>query len=155
MLEAELAQLAAITEGAGPVVHIIVTPSCDKAREMWSASRATAARLTYRWIPFAFGVADDTLRVARAFDARNAEAVRSMMIGAEDETHMPSSEAISLTQLQDMAYEEKVARLLWESTGKTPATPTMVFTVPGGGIRVVRGAIGADRFEQMAGMLGV
>lgn len=149
MLEDALGSLNAIVEGAGPVVHIIVTPGCSKGGELWNASRQTADRLQYRWLPFGFGIDTDVAHVARAFDLGTSAAVQALLLGSDDDV-TPSAEGMARARLQDLAFEDQVGRLLWESTGMAPATPTLGFAVVGGGFRVVRGSIDSERFEEIA-----
>lgn len=142
--------LQCIPEGSGPVVYIMITASCSKAQSMWEASRATASRLQYRWIPFGFEVADDVEKAAKAFADGTPAGIERMLLGQIDADPAPAEQFMSVVRLQDMLFDQRIAKLLWDSTGLTPAVPTSVFSVPGDGNRVVRGALEPQHFERLA-----
>lgn len=142
--------LQCIVEGSGPAVYIMITASCSKAQSMWEASRTTAARLQYRWIPFGFEVADDVEKAAKAFADGTPAGVERMLMGKSAQDPTPADEFMSVVRLQDMLFDQRIAKLLWDSTGLTPAVPTSIFSVPGDGNRVVRGALEPQHFERVA-----
>lgn len=142
-----LASALVVEEGSGPDVYMIVTPGCDKSGELWEASRAFTPSLTLRWLPVVDGLEDHRSSVGRALEAGSPAAMAEMLLSATDATASPIG--LAAADMQEALYQDRLARMLWESTGKTPAMPTMVFRVDARKTKVVRGAIGADRFAEV------
>lgn len=147
MLGEEIWRLDGIVEGTGPTVHALVAPGCDAAGELWEGSRGFVGQLSFRWIPVFEGSASGRGAVARCLEEKTPQAVADLLMGrAGGEI---SSAAASAADIQDGTYRDVVAKLLWESTGRTPAMPTLVYGIGGRRIQVIRGSIGADRFPEV------
>lgn len=153
MLEDALNNLDPIVEGSGPPVHVIVAPGCSKAGDLWEATRPVVDRLQFRWLPFGFGIDEDVGAVAAAYETGDASGIQHLLLGDPVELS-PSNASLARAQRQDLLFESEIGKLLWESTQMAPATPTLGFAVPGGGFRVVRGAIPAERFTEVIQLTG-
>jgi len=142
-----LGSMAAVEEGAGPVLHVLVSPGCDKASDMWAVTRGLSMALTVRWLPVGF-TEEETVAVAACLDAGDAESVRRLLLQPEG-LGEPGEAAVDAAWRQARRYDNELAKMLWEATGRTPAMPTMVAEMPDGAARVIRGAIPADRAAEV------
>ena len=148
-----LETMAAVTMGSGLKIHVVVAPNCAKASEMWEAAVLAAARCTIRWVPVGSGYEDDMTTVSRCLAAGTPEAVLELLHGSV--TSEATAASFILAMKQQKIYGETVERMMWEATGRTPAVPTLVFVDRGGNARVIRGAIGWDRFPEVFESMGL
>lgn len=135
--------LGAYEEGQGPLIlHLLVSPGCDKAGAMREVSLPHLGRVRFRWIPLASGREEWLPAVANLLGASDDGPLVSML--RAEEAPAPSDLGMALARLQAAKEERELDPALWQATGRTPATPTTVYVGADGYCRVLRGAFSSD-----------
>lgn len=147
-----LDSMHAISMGSGPRLDIVVAPGCSAAGEMWDGAVEASSHCLLRWIPVGSGYESDEVEVSRCLTIGTPEAVRQLLKGNVDGE--ASIEGNVMAARQRRIYADSVERLMWESTGRAPAVPTLVFLDRAEKVRVVRGAIPVDRFREVFEAMG-
>lgn len=148
-----LETMRGISMGSGPTIHIVVAPNCPKATDMWDAAFSAADRVRVRWVPVGSGYADDQVVVSRCLAVGTPGAVRQLLHGEASGEATEQSNAAAAAQQH--LYTDTVERMMWEATGRAPAVPTLVFADRGMNARVIRGAIGWEKFPEVFASMGI
>ncbi len=135
-----LDQLAVVDVGdAGKLVRVLVSPRCAHSDEMLGASHALRDKARFRFVPFTGTGTASRDALARLIEDGTPDGLARFLAG-DGSGPAPSPLSWQIARRQDEMADTAVSRLLWASTGRPMAAPTIVCAMPGGGVRVVRGA---------------
>jgi len=138
-----------IEEGEGPLVNILVVRGCDKSGLVWTETRRYLGVLRIRWLPVYEGHESNKVFVAAAL-ADKTSATLSRVVLDDDEMVDVGEEDIAAAMAQERIYSGRVARLLWESSGRPPAMPSYVYKDGTGRVKVIDGALRPERYLDLA-----
>lgn len=128
----------------GPRIWILFAATCEKSAAMKEVVAASSTKLRVAWVPAPVGGGRDPA-TARLVEA-DLEGMKAALAG--DLSPLPPAGAAA--ERQALAIETGLARPMFRATGRSLATPTIVYRDPDGLVRVVRGAVGADLFARIA-----
>lgn len=144
LLEA-VGRLASVGSRSPAAVSVLAAPGCAKAGRFLSVLRTAPAEI--RWVPFGWSASDD-VRVA-AFLRSGLSGIETFLSGEGFSGRTDASDILA-AQVQRGVFEREVAILLFRSTARVPAAPTLILPTGPGSARVVRGAPDAEVWRDMA-----
>lgn len=147
-LEAAFWKAHGIQEGSGRGnLHVLFAPWCHVSAELWNASRAFTDTLSFRWIPFSGGqpegLAGTEALLASPFPSSIPAAFTTIRAGS-------TPGATPLADAQDRVVASYIEPAVIRDSGAGLVSPTLVYRLRDGRVRVVRGGIGAVHLQEIA-----